>query len=161
MQISFGRYRTIFSLPAAPVADLCAAAEALAQDGHTVWALPDAALDALPTLQAYFAARATIFPAAEIPTGLTPTELRSLAREADCVAVYPAQLFGEEYAPIAVNLLPQTDLIAAGDLDYDLARAWLAAGAAAVWLTDAITAPLIADDLAEFRELSQSWQLAD
>jgi 2-dehydro-3-deoxyphosphogluconate aldolase/(4S)-4-hydroxy-2-oxoglutarate aldolase len=91
--------------------------------------------------------------------GLTPNELRRASGpESNCVQLIPAAAFSVEYAFALPRLLAPTPLIASGELDLDLALAWLDGGAAAVWLAGVLDDALLAPELDELRFQARTWR---
>lgn len=89
-----------------------------------------------------------------VPGGLTPTELfASWSRGAAAVKVFPAGQVSPGYAKDLRGPFPDIQVVPSGGVDLDGARAWLAAGAAAV----SVGGPLLGDafaggDLSALRE---------
>lgn len=89
-----------------------------------------------------------------VPGGLTPTELfASWSRGAAAVKVFPAGQMSPSYAKDLRGPFPDIAVVPSGGVDLDGARAWLAAGAAAV----SVGGPLLGDafdggDLRALRE---------
>jgi 2-dehydro-3-deoxyphosphogluconate aldolase / (4S)-4-hydroxy-2-oxoglutarate aldolase len=81
---------------------------------------------------------------AVFPGGLTPTELAAGWRAgATAVKIFPAETVGAGYLKHLRGPFPDLEAIPSGGVDLDAARAWLAAGAAAV----SIGGPLVGDAL--------------
>lgn len=72
-------------------------------------------------------------------TALTPTEVnQAWALGPDAVVVAPAEVMGASYPEALAMLCPGAVLMARGGLGAYAARRWVEAGAAAVWLDDAL-----------------------
>ncbi|GAA1726173.1 bifunctional 4-hydroxy-2-oxoglutarate aldolase/2-dehydro-3-deoxy-phosphogluconate aldolase [Brachybacterium phenoliresistens] len=79
-----------------------------------------------------------------LPGGLTPTELfSSWSAGASAVKVFPAGLVGPGYVKDLRGPFPDIEVVPSGGVDLEAARAWLAAGAAAV----SVGGPLLGDAL--------------
>lgn len=79
-----------------------------------------------------------------LPGGLTPTELfTSWSAGASAVKVFPAGLVGPGYVKDLRGPFPDIEVVPSGGVDLEAARAWLAAGAAAV----SVGGPLLGDAL--------------
>ncbi|KMS87724.1 bifunctional 4-hydroxy-2-oxoglutarate aldolase/2-dehydro-3-deoxy-phosphogluconate aldolase [Prauserella rugosa] len=79
-----------------------------------------------------------------VPGGLTPTELGSTwVRGVPAVKVFPAGQVGPGYLKDLRGPFPDLQAIPSGGVDLESARAWLAAGAAAI----SVGGPLLGDAL--------------
>lgn len=93
---------------------------------------------------------------------LTPTEVqRAWSLGVAGVMVVPAEVMGSSYPEALAPLCPGVRLMARGGLGAYSARRWIEAGAAAVWLDDALLGDAVSGgSLGSLRERCQTFRTA-
>ncbi|GAA1389760.1 bifunctional 4-hydroxy-2-oxoglutarate aldolase/2-dehydro-3-deoxy-phosphogluconate aldolase [Luteococcus peritonei] len=95
-------------------------------------------------------------------SALTPTEVQQAWRlGVAAVMVVPAEVLGSSYPEALVQLVGGATLVARGGLGAYSARRWAEAGAAAVWLDDALLGDAVSGgSLGSLRERCQTFRTA-